>query len=282
MARQRRGEVDRLSARTTRVVRTLLGREEEAQRHSITNESIFTHHAPTTTTTTAAMATLRIFHPTRCRLSLPPTISLNATHPRALKTASPSLHPPELQPTDPPTHSQDDFLNILATAPLGRDRKNPQAAPPSRPFGLGGDARDSGDALGTSALDELLTSFHGHRPVVGHDSAFLNRAIGGMGSLAPAPLEPAEPPPPPFALDRGTGRTLRVDAARGMDVGRAFRMMEIRCSTNAVRRMAMDQRFHERPGLRRKRLRMARWRKNFNNGFSETINEVYAMRRQGW
>ncbi|KEY64207.1 hypothetical protein S7711_03496 [Stachybotrys chartarum IBT 7711] len=42
------------------------------------------------------------------------------------------------------------------------------------------------------------------------------------------------------------------------------------------------QRFHERKGLKRKRLAMTRWRKRFKDGFKATVNRVLELKRQGW
>ncbi|KJY02456.1 37S ribosomal protein MRP21 [Zymoseptoria brevis] len=87
---------------------------------------------------------------------------------------------------------------------------------------------------------------------------------------------------PPMKLNSSTGRQVRVDPERRMDVGRAFRSLEILCARNSVKRDFMRQRFHERPGLKRKRLKSERWRKNFKAGFKETVRMVMKMKKQGW
>ncbi|KAF2164346.1 hypothetical protein M409DRAFT_25225 [Zasmidium cellare ATCC 36951] len=87
---------------------------------------------------------------------------------------------------------------------------------------------------------------------------------------------------PPMKLGPTVGRTVNVNTARGMDVGRAFRQLEILCARNQVRKDFMKQRFHERPGLKRKRLKSERWRKNFKANFKETVALVQKMRKQGW
>lgn len=69
---------------------------------------------------------------------------------------------------------------------------------------------------------------------------------------------------------------------RGMDIGKAFRTLEQMCGRNKVRSDFMRQRFHERPGLKRKRLKGERWRRNFKAGFKETVGLVVRMKRQGW
>lgn len=56
----------------------------------------------------------------------------------------------------------------------------------------------------------------------------------------------------------------------------------MRLSQNSVRKDAQRQRFHERPGLRRKRLKSERWRKRFKEAFKGTVAKVVALKRQGW
>lgn len=78
------------------------------------------------------------------------------------------------------------------------------------------------------------------------------------------------------------GRTIEVDEARGADLARSLRKLEVLCRQNNVRKDQMMQRYHERPGLKRKRLRRERWRKRFKLGFVAMVQKVKAMRRKGW
>jgi len=78
------------------------------------------------------------------------------------------------------------------------------------------------------------------------------------------------------------GRTVHVDKDRGLDVARAFRTMEIQVARNAVRRDFNKQRFYERPGMKRKRLKSERWRKRFKESFQAAVKRVLKMRKQGW
>lgn len=78
------------------------------------------------------------------------------------------------------------------------------------------------------------------------------------------------------------GRTVQVMPDRGMDLGRALKSLEISCSVNNVRQDAREQRYYERPGLKRKRLKSIRWRKRFKIGFKAVVGKVKAMRRKGW
>lgn len=85
---------------------------------------------------------------------------------------------------------------------------------------------------------------------------------------------------PPMRLTPETGRTVQVGG--NIDVGRGFRMLETLCARNRVRQDFNKQRFHERPGLKRKRLRRERWRKRFMGGFKATVTRVKQLKKQGW
>ena len=84
----------------------------------------------------------------------------------------------------------------------------------------------------------------------------------------------------PIKLNPSTGRSVTV--GQGTDVGRGFRLLEMSCARNRVRRDQTAQRFHERGGLKRKRLRRERWRKRFMEGFQETCRRVRELKKQGW
>lgn len=78
------------------------------------------------------------------------------------------------------------------------------------------------------------------------------------------------------------GRTIEVNPDRGVDVGRALKSLEVACAVNKVRQDQSRQRFHERPGMKRKRLESERWRKMFKESFRATVMRVKEMRRKGW
>lgn len=76
------------------------------------------------------------------------------------------------------------------------------------------------------------------------------------------------------------GRTQTIGA--GVDVARGFRLLEASCGRNKVKVDANNQRFHERGGLKRKRLRRVRWRRKFMEGFRSTVGRVKELKEQGW
>jgi len=81
-------------------------------------------------------------------------------------------------------------------------------------------------------------------------------------------------------LNPSTGRSVAIHAQ--VDLGRGVRLLEMSCSRNKVRADSNSQRFYERGGTKRKRLRMMRWRKRFLEGFKATVGRVKQLRNQGW
>lgn len=94
--------------------------------------------------------------------------------------------------------------------------------------------------------------------------------------------QPPAPATPSIKLNASVGRTVAVDSSRGMDVGRAFRTLDAAITRNQVRKHARLQRFHERPGMKRKRLKSERWRRRFKEGFRQMVKRVQGMKAQGW
>lgn len=65
-------------------------------------------------------------------------------------------------------------------------------------------------------------------------------------------------------------------------VARALQTLAREVRDNNVRVDQKMQRFHERPGLKRKRLKSERWRKRFMIAFKATVQKVQEMRKKGW
>lgn len=53
------------------------------------------------------------------------------------------------------------------------------------------------------------------------------------------------------------------------------------CAENSISRDAVAQRFYERPGIKKKRLRRERFRRRFKESFKRMVNTVLEMKRQG-
>ncbi|RYP34042.1 hypothetical protein DL767_004484 [Monosporascus sp. MG133] len=89
-----------------------------------------------------------------------------------------------------------------------------------------------------------------------------------------------EAPKPTMRLVPRLGRTVHVSSH--VDVARSFKILAIQVAQNRIRQEFQYQRFHERPGLKRKRLKSERWQKRFKRGFKETVRRVRELTRQGW
>ncbi|KAI1274291.1 hypothetical protein F5Y07DRAFT_373860 [Xylaria sp. FL0933] len=104
-----------------------------------------------------------------------------------------------------------------------------------------------------------------------------------LGDIRPNRQPNFGAPPPPRAHMRlvpRTGRTVHVGA--NVDVARSFKLLAQQVGQNRVRREFYQQRFHERPGKKRKRLKSERWQMRFKKGFKATISRVRELTAQGW
>ena len=105
-----------------------------------------------------------------------------------------------------------------------------------------------------------------------------NRSM--MSDYAKGNLLIPQTPRVPMRLKPSTGRSVGIGT--GIDVARGLRLLEQSCARNKVRADETQQRFHERGGLKRKRLRRQRWRKKFLEGFKATVGRVRELKNQGW
>lgn len=90
-------------------------------------------------------------------------------------------------------------------------------------------------------------------------------------------------PPDPATLPRlgpSVGRSVSI--RDNVDLAKGLRQLDIICGRNRIRGEANRQRYHERPGLKRKRLASERWRRRFMEGFQATVSRVQYLKRQGW
>ena len=84
-----------------------------------------------------------------------------------------------------------------------------------------------------------------------------------------------------------TGRTIFVDPenpVRGkvQSPEQGFKRLDVIMNQNRIKTMWHQQRFSERPGMKRKRLKMQRWKRRFRYGFIEATRRVKELKRQGW
>lgn len=147
---------------------------------------------------------------------------------------------------------------------------------------------------GTS-LDDLDTQFEwpktgiqypeSYKPTFGskyaaHDLQFPDH----VGETADAPRLPLQRvlTELPIRLSARTGRTIEVDPGKNNDLGTKMKQLDMLCARNKIRADFAKQRFHERGGMKRKRLKSERWRLRFKNEFRKTVLRVQELRRKGW
>lgn len=142
-------------------------------------------------------------------------------------------------------------------------------------------------APSNSSIDDMFDQFSrfssssvpntsGRRPA---SSFTFDEKFNPMRYVSAAPVQLPDPLP---AYGPSVGRTVPVSGKMGSDVARAFRTLDIQCAKNRVRADFNRQRFHERGGLKRKRLRSERWRRRFKEGFRGMVRMVNQMKKQGW
>lgn len=83
-------------------------------------------------------------------------------------------------------------------------------------------------------------------------------------------------------LEPEYGRTVNLDVSRGRDIVRGIGMLGSMMARNKVKSDFNAQRFHERGGLKRKRLNSQRWRARFKTGFQSVTGRVMELTRKGW
>lgn len=147
---------------------------------------------------------------------------------------------------------------------------------------------------GTSSLDDAGTARAAAATTTTNTAALRNMIEGitkqKTGRQGPSWMLPADgdvknslmEAPDVASLPRlgpSYGRTVAVYDG---DLPGALRRMDIRVATNGIRKAFHSQKFHERPGLKRKRLASARWRVRFREGFKATVQTVKHLKKQGW
>jgi ribosomal protein S21 len=112
------------------------------------------------------------------------------------------------------------------------------------------------------------------------------KAPPGLSETPTATKAPLRPPPQhevgKLNLSSRTGKSLDVIPNEASDLALKLKRLNMQVVRNRVPQDFQKQRFHERPGLRRKRLKSQRWRARFKKGFSRMVTRVGEMRRMGW
>ena len=78
------------------------------------------------------------------------------------------------------------------------------------------------------------------------------------------------------------GTTIEMNPDKRVDFARGLTKLNQECRLNDIRNQALSQKYRERAGQMRKRLRRERWRRYFAHGFKAAVNRVHTMKAQGW
>lgn len=189
-------------------------------------------------------------------------------------------HPDSPAAVKPKTSATEDISSILDSTLDGT--KGTPTTPTGRSTRFASNRNQhensrSRNMLSHTTLDDVLAGMDGppsptRRADVGRS---LNPRAAREGPLT-------APKPAPMKLGPHLGKTVHIEKNRGIDVAGAFRRLEGTLAKNYVRKDFNRQRFHERGGMKRKRLNMERWRKRFRYAFKATCRRVIQMKKQGW
>lgn len=83
-------------------------------------------------------------------------------------------------------------------------------------------------------------------------------------------------------LTTGAQAAEGLNASRNVDFAKALGRLDMQVKVNRIKADANRQRFHERNGLKKKRLRSERWQRRFMDGFRATCRRVSELAKQGW
>lgn len=151
-------------------------------------------------------------------------------------------------------------------APTSNDARNPWAQPMNPGLRRAQANRKASDA-GTPGIIDTLNDMELITP--------------NTNDLSNYPWDKEEPASDiKYRLRPSVGRTIHLDTK--VDLARGLGLLNTRVRTNKIAQDLAKQRFHERPGLKRKRLRSERWRARFKDGFKATCSRVQELARQGW
>jgi len=214
----------------------------------------------------------RLFTSSVQKKAIRPTATTTAAPPPAEKDSIPGSDPSQPQPA-----LEEQAKSLGWTA---RPRPGSYTVPTLTP------ERERVMNGGSSASDLLATLVKSRSPSTMdvnrmQDINPLKRSGLGTSQSISDGLGVYKPPRKPLLLNPSTGRSVTIGST-GIDVAKGFRLMEMSCARNKIKSDSMKQRFHERGGLKRKRLRRERWRTRFLEGFKATVSRVKQLKHQGW
>ncbi|KAF2403429.1 hypothetical protein EJ06DRAFT_527050 [Trichodelitschia bisporula] len=241
-------------------------------------------------------ASRRLYRPTLCRVArqfsasastLQESQSGSDSSPRTLDVAGNITSKPAA-PEKPQSSALSDYDRMVFDRALefGND---PLSARHTHHFKNPGAAVDNVRARERSSADEVQRHFSAW----GQGRTGINRThdkTGGkadVGSLKFPKVElmakkKAAPDEVPARLSVRTGRMLEVDPTKPTDLGAKLKTLSRVVTANRVKATLNAQKTYERLGLKKKRLRMMRWRRRFKAQFVKTVDRVMELKEKGW
>ena len=204
----------------------------------------------------------------------------NALKPEAITSATPAT-----KGSNTASETVEELSKTLWASRPARNASSPLSPDAEKRMNGGDSAVDILEAINKARTG--AKSDTGLSPSRGFDAGLMldpiaplndNRSI--MQSFSQGHLTLPQTPRLPMRLKPSTGRSVTIGT--GIDVARGLRLLEQSCARNKIRADATKQRFHERGGLKRKRLRRERWRRRFLEGFKATVGRVRELKNQGW
>ncbi|ROT42979.1 hypothetical protein SODALDRAFT_327141 [Sodiomyces alkalinus F11] len=189
---------------------------------------------------------------------------------RFLTTTSPLLNPRDvLRPSS--NHPKPTWASRTNPSPNASTPTSTLPTPPPPPPPL------SGKTSGSNALEKAAATDHVYDAT--SDTFDLSKMIADE-SAAFMRTHYTDRPQTEMRLKPVLGRTVKV--TNNMDMAGALKQLDRVCKANRLYRYTQMQRFHERPGLKRKRLKSERWRARFKVGFVAAVKRVQELKKQGW
>lgn len=174
-------------------------------------------------------------------------------------------------------HLQQRFQS--STSPPGAPSRNERAAKIRELLeSLKSSDRPEDQGKETDIVNKTFASRQHHSGIASLQSAFgiTGSSTSIIGSEMSPPLVTGDNRIP--RMGPSAGRSVTV---QGVDPTAAFTRLRSILSINRVRSDLFKQRFHERPGLKRKRLRRERHKKRFKETFKRMVGIVLDMKNRG-
>ncbi|KAF8441843.1 hypothetical protein BGX38DRAFT_1331828 [Terfezia claveryi] len=220
-----------------------------------------------------------------------PLLSMSLPHRRFQSSKPKSQLNPSLSPSSSPSSPSSSPSSSSQNDP---PNKQPKANSATLNSLLGGLLTDSPPPTTTTTTTTITTTAATTATTAASATPFLAATPCPLHSPPAAATPPAYPPalrtpsyptsdspaPAPRRIPRmgpTAGRSVLVQG----DVTVAFTRLRSLVQANRVRSDMMKQRFHERPGLKKKRLKRERHRRRFKEAFKRMVGVVLDMKNRG-